>query len=58
MSMRRENKKNISVKTIRRVLRKKNYNGRIAGEKPYVNERSLKYRLNFVKEHVLNDISW
>ena len=44
--------KQISTETVRRVLRSKGYNGRIARKKPYISQKNVKLRLAFAKEHV------
>lgn len=42
----------ISVETVRRVLRKENYNGRIARKKPFISHVNKKKRLEFAKKYV------
>lgn len=37
--------------TIRRVLRKNDFNGRVARKKPFISEKNRKIRLKFVQEH-------
>ncbi len=58
IEFREETKKEVSVETIRRVLREKNYHGQIARRKPYINEINRKYRLEFANEHLLKDANW
>lgn len=44
--------KKVSDSTVRRVLRKNNYHGRIARNKPFINDRNKKKRLDFAREHL------
>lgn len=50
--------KKVCPETIRRVIRRSGYNGRIARKKPYISEVNRKKRLQFAKEHVDKDESW
>ena len=40
-------KKNISVETVRRTLRKEGYHGRVARKKPYISKANREKRLQF-----------
>ncbi|GFT46133.1 transposable element Tc1 transposase [Trichonephila clavipes] len=42
-----------SEETVRRVLRKAGYNGRVARQKPLIGKRNRVKRLKFAKEHIL-----
>ncbi|GFS94471.1 transposable element Tcb2 transposase [Trichonephila clavipes] len=42
-----------SAETVRRVLRKAGYNGRVARRKPLIGKRNRVKRLKFTKEHIL-----
>ncbi|GFW19677.1 transposable element Tcb1 transposase [Trichonephila clavipes] len=42
-----------SEETVRRVLRKAGYNGRVARKKPLIGKRNRVKRLKFTKEHIL-----
>ncbi|GFT51040.1 transposable element Tcb1 transposase [Trichonephila clavipes] len=41
------------IDTVRRVLRKAGYNGRVARKKPLIGKRNRVKRLKFAKEHIL-----
>ncbi|GFW16686.1 transposable element Tc1 transposase [Trichonephila clavipes] len=43
----------VSAETVRRVLRKAGYNGRVARKKPLIGKRNRVKRLKFAKEHIL-----
>ncbi|GFT24390.1 transposable element Tc1 transposase [Trichonephila clavipes] len=45
--------RSVSAETVRRVLRKAGYNGRVARKKPLIGKRNRVKRLKFVKEHIL-----
>ncbi|GFV11001.1 transposable element Tc1 transposase [Trichonephila clavipes] len=45
--------RSVSAETVRRVLRKSGYNGRIARKKPLIGKRNRVKRLKFTKEHIL-----
>ncbi|GFU91897.1 transposable element Tc1 transposase [Trichonephila clavipes] len=45
--------RSVSAETIRRVLRKAGYNGRVARKKPLIGKRNIVKRLKFAKEHIL-----
>ncbi|GFX16213.1 hypothetical protein TNCV_4704671, partial [Trichonephila clavipes] len=45
--------RSVSAETIRRVLRKAGYNGRVARKKPLISKRNRVKRLKFAKEHIL-----
>ncbi|GFS59863.1 HTH_Tnp_Tc3_2 domain-containing protein [Trichonephila clavipes] len=45
--------RSVSVETVRRVLRKAGYNGRVARKKPLIGKRNRVKRLKFAKEHIL-----
>lgn len=53
-----ETSKKVNPETIRRVLRKQGYNGRVARKKPFINDRNRKRRLKFALEYRLKDESW
>lgn len=53
-----ETNKQVNPETVRRVLRRAGYNGRIARRKPYINERNRKKRLLFARANVGKKISW
>lgn len=44
--------KEVSESTIRRLLRKNDYHGRVARNKPLINERNRKRRLEFAKQYM------
>ncbi|GFT87191.1 transposable element Tc1 transposase [Trichonephila clavipes] len=44
---------NVVQKTVRRVLKKAGYNGRVARKKPLIGKRNRVKRLKFAKEHIL-----
>lgn len=43
--------KTVSTETVKRVLRKAGYGGRVARKKPYINDVNRRKRLAFAKEH-------
>lgn len=45
-------RKNISVETVRRTLRKEGYNGRIARKKPFISKTNREKRVQFAKTFV------
>ncbi|GFV45492.1 transposable element Tc1 transposase [Trichonephila clavipes] len=45
--------RSVSAETVRRVLRKTSYNGRVARKKPLIGKRNRVKRLKFAKEHIL-----
>ncbi|GFU98003.1 transposable element Tc1 transposase [Trichonephila clavipes] len=45
--------RSVSAETVRRVLRKAGYNGRVARKKPLIDKRNRVKRLKFAKEHIL-----
>ncbi|GFW41880.1 RNA-directed DNA polymerase from mobile element jockey [Trichonephila clavipes] len=45
--------RSVSAETVRRVLRKADYNGRVARKKPLIGKRNRVKRLKFAKEHIL-----
>ncbi|GFW25778.1 transposable element Tc1 transposase [Trichonephila clavipes] len=45
--------RSVSAETVRRVLRKAGYNGRVARKKPFIGKRNRVKRLKFAKEHIL-----
>ncbi|GFT55079.1 transposable element Tc1 transposase [Trichonephila clavipes] len=45
--------RSVSAETVRRVLRKAGYNGRVARKKPSIGRRNRVKRLKFAKEHIL-----
>ncbi|GFX77530.1 transposable element Tc1 transposase [Trichonephila clavipes] len=45
--------RSVSAETVRRVLRKAGYNGRVARKKPLIGKRNKVKRLKFAKEHIL-----
>ncbi|GFX23802.1 transposable element Tcb1 transposase [Trichonephila clavipes] len=45
--------RSVSAETVRRVLRKAGYNGRVARKKPLIGMRNRVKRLTFAKEHIL-----
>ncbi|GFX03281.1 hypothetical protein TNCV_3555091 [Trichonephila clavipes] len=45
--------RSVSTETVRRVLRKAGYNGRVARKKPLIGKRNRVKRLKFAKEHIL-----
>ncbi|GFX46834.1 transposable element Tc1 transposase [Trichonephila clavipes] len=45
--------RSVSAETVRRVLRKAGYNGRVARKKPLIGKRNRVKRLKFTKEHIL-----
>ncbi|GFT57113.1 transposable element Tc1 transposase [Trichonephila clavipes] len=45
--------RSVSAETVRRVLRKAGYNGRLARKKPLIGKRNRVKRLKFAKEHIL-----
>ncbi|GFU71752.1 transposable element Tc1 transposase [Trichonephila clavipes] len=45
--------RSVSAETVRRVLRKDGYNGRVARKKPLIGKRNRVKRLKFAKEHIL-----
>ncbi|GFT34175.1 transposable element Tc1 transposase [Trichonephila clavipes] len=45
--------RSVSAETVRRVLRKAGYNGRVAQKKPLIGKRNRVKRLKFAKEHIL-----
>ncbi|GFX17097.1 transposable element Tc1 transposase [Trichonephila clavipes] len=45
--------RSVSAETVRRVLRKAGYNGRVARKKPLIGKRNRVKRLKFDKEHIL-----
>ncbi|GFW83678.1 transposable element Tcb2 transposase [Trichonephila clavipes] len=45
--------RSVSAETVRRVLRKAGYNGRVARKKPLIGKRNRVKRLEFTKEHIL-----
>lgn len=47
--------KRVCAETIRRVLRRAGYNGRVARKKPYLSEKNRKQRLMFAKKHLTKD---
>ena len=47
-----ETSKNIHPDTVHRALKESNYNGRVAYEKPFINEANRKKRLIFAKEFI------
>lgn len=53
-----ELKKSISESTVRRIIKREGYNGRVARKKPFVNLVNRRNRLNFAKEHIQKDVSW
>lgn len=51
-------RKDISAETVRRVLRKHNYNGRVSRKKPCISEKNRKDRLEFAREYMSKDFSF
>ncbi|GFW97906.1 transposable element Tcb1 transposase [Trichonephila clavipes] len=45
--------RSVSAETVRRVLRKAGYTGRVARKKPLIGKRNRVKRLKFAKEHIL-----
>ncbi|GFT59606.1 transposable element Tc1 transposase [Trichonephila clavipes] len=45
--------RSVSAETVRRVLRKAGYNGRVARKKPLIGKRNRVKRLKFTKKHIL-----
>ncbi|GFW07772.1 transposable element Tc1 transposase [Trichonephila clavipes] len=45
--------RSVSAETVRRVLRKAGYNGRVARKKPLIGKRNRVKRMKFTKEHIL-----
>ncbi|GFU89800.1 transposable element Tcb1 transposase, partial [Trichonephila clavipes] len=45
--------RSVSAETVRRVLRKAGYNGRVARKRPLIGKRNRVKRLKFAKEHIL-----
>ncbi|GFT28772.1 transposable element Tc1 transposase [Trichonephila clavipes] len=45
--------RSVSAETVRKVLRKAGYNGRVARKKPLIGKRNRVKRLKFAKEHIL-----
>ncbi|GFW68815.1 transposable element Tc1 transposase [Trichonephila clavipes] len=45
--------RSVSAETVRRVLKKAGYNGRVARKKPLIGKRNRIKRLKFAKEHIL-----
>lgn len=50
--------KSVNPETVRRVLRENNFHGRIARNKPYINERNRQKRLQFAKEYLNKDYNF
>lgn len=50
--------KEVCSETIRRVLRKNGFHGRIARNKPFINERNRKKRLEFAKKYINKDFDF
>lgn len=50
--------KTISESTVRRIIKREGYNGRVARKKPFMNLTNRKRRLNFAKEHITKDVKW
>ncbi len=44
--------KSVSPETIRRVIRNKGLNGRVAKKKPFINNKNKKKRLAFARDHI------
>ena len=51
----KETGKNCCEETIRRVIRKEGFNGRVARKKPFINETNRKRRLDFARQYVSKD---
>lgn len=51
-SLKNFSEKEVSDETVRRVLRKNGYNGRVARRKPYVSEINRKKRVEFAKKYI------
>ena len=56
-SVREEFGKQISANTIRIIMKKEGFNGRVCRKKPYINEVNRKKRQHFPKEHAHKDQS-
>lgn len=54
----KEFKKDVNLETIRRILRRDGFNGRIARKKPLINERTRKSRLEYAREYYQKEESW
>lgn len=50
--------KKVNPETVRRVLRKENFNGRVARKKPYISNKNKRLRINYAKEHLNKDIEF
>ena len=50
--------KKVTPQTIRNVLKRKGFHGRVARKKPYVNERNRRKRLKFAKEFISKEEKW
>ncbi|GFT37335.1 transposable element Tc1 transposase [Trichonephila clavipes] len=50
--------RSVSAETVRRVLRKAGYNGRLARKKPLIGKRNRVKRLKFAKEHILKPLQF
>lgn len=53
-----EGGRSVHPETIRRVIREKGYNGRVARKKPFISEINKKKRAKFAKEHSQKDFSY
>lgn len=53
-----ELQKNVSTETVRKIIRKNNYNGRVARKKSFINEWNRKKRLSFAKKHKNEDFNF
>lgn len=48
----------VSAETVRRVLRKHNFHGRVARKKPFISKKNQKDRLKFANEHISKDFDF
>lgn len=50
--------KSVNPETIRRILRKHNFHGRTARNKPLINEKNRRKRLDFAREYIYKDFDF
>lgn len=50
--------KTVSPETVRRVLRRHNFHGRVARTKPYVNKRNRQRRVSFAREYLIKEVDF
>lgn len=56
--MRKELGKEVHPETIRVILRKAKFHGRVARRKPFINKINKRKRREFAEEHVNKDLEW